>query len=153
MNPALVVSIIIAVIAMISSLAAVLLSNYLARRNAGRAAEELARATAQKVDAAAYERAQDTYERALAEQDTRVQLIQADLDQRREEYLVAQERLSVLEADQTADSARMRRLETEFEQLKQWASDLVASLRARRIKFTPPPINLSDPDDGEGEGG
>ena len=139
-------AIVVAVIALLSTVVSVLLTNRYATRAMRRAQDEANK----KVDAEAYSRARENYAAALAEQDKRIARINAAADHDRVEYerdlhsLAA--RMETLERDRDTDRARLRRTVRDLRLLAEWARNLLRELRAQGVAYTAPPIRLGDTD-------
>lgn len=143
-------SILVAVIAALSSIVGVAFTARYAGRATRRAQEEAARTAGTKVDAEAYARARESYDAALREQERRIQRLReearADRDEHEQDRRDLVKRVEQLERDAVQSRNRMRRVYRDLQALTAWARTLVRSLRTRGVSYDAPPIDLGDTD-------
>jgi len=132
MNPQ-TAAIVVAVIALLSSLLGAWLTARYASKASRRSEANAAALEAQKVDAAAYDRARSQYEAALAEQERRIERLRADAADHRQEVASLRHRMDVW---------------------TQWATALMtANLRTTGVAFPDPPPEIGDTGADHAEGG
>lgn len=134
------ISLWVAIVGAIASVAAVLITNRFTARSAQSAQRRTAEIERTKVDAEAYARARESYESALATQKKQLEQLQRETAEDRGEYRTAINELKVrireLEAAHRYDQMRLREFVV-------WARHVVALMREHGVEYPLPP---DDPD-------
>lgn len=144
------VSIIVAAIALVTSLGGVVLTNRYTARAAERAHKRTKELETGKVDAEAYKRARENYDAAIAQAERRITRLREEIDEDRQEHSREMkemtDRIDRLEADRARNREYIKKLTRDLHELSEWGREVSAILRSRGIPFPPPPIDLGDTD-------
>lgn len=151
------ISIIIAIIAAVTSLGGVWLTTRATTKQARKAAQQAKQASDQtrelergKVDAEAYARARASYDAAIDELEARITRLRDELRETREEHVREMkemtDRVGRLEGERERNRQYIRRLNRDLHLLSEWARGLLHDLRSRGIAHPPPPVDLGDSD-------
>lgn len=127
-----------AIVALIASVASVVLTNRYAARSARKAHESAQAELAAKVDVEAFQRARDSYDAAIAEQERRIERLNREIEDNHQEYL----------SESKECMRRIRGLQADVKALGEWARPLLRAARAAGIQHPDPPVWFGNDLDG-----
>lgn len=132
----------VAIVALISSIGGIFITNRFAARSARAAQESAERQKTQAIDSLSFKRARDNYDAAIAEQERRIARLHAEMEAERQER----------QQDDEECKQKIEELRRDLTALREWSRPLLRAARAAGISHPDPPIWLGDGGLGPTEG-